>query len=101
MREGLIPEVSIGTHFFNDLVELDILYLTIFPTKDNNYLNRAFFNGSGNRLNKILPGMSKWEDVLKVIDFRKTNRKSSVYLNANSVKQRCTCFKIKGKGSKL
>ena len=31
MREDLIPDVSLGTHFFNDLVELDILYLALFP----------------------------------------------------------------------
>ena len=27
MHEGLIPDVSLGTHFFNDLVEMDMLYL--------------------------------------------------------------------------
>jgi len=27
MREGLVPDVSLGTHFFNDLVEMQVLYL--------------------------------------------------------------------------
>jgi len=31
MREDLVPDVSLGTHFFNELVEMDILYLALFP----------------------------------------------------------------------
>ncbi|MCL5095961.1 MAG: PEP/pyruvate-binding domain-containing protein [Candidatus Omnitrophica bacterium] len=33
MHEGLVPDVSLGTHFFNDLVEMDMLCLAIFPEK--------------------------------------------------------------------
>jgi pyruvate, water dikinase len=29
LREGLITEVSLGTHFFNDLVEVDMLYMAL------------------------------------------------------------------------
>lgn len=31
LQDGLAPDVSLGTHFFSDLVETDILYLAIFP----------------------------------------------------------------------
>jgi hypothetical protein len=31
MREDLIPDVSLGTHFFNDLVAMDILDPALFP----------------------------------------------------------------------
>ena len=37
MREDLVPDVSLGTHFFNDLVEMDILYLALFPGRRNNH----------------------------------------------------------------
>ena len=31
MRDNLIPELSYGTHFFQDLVETDIFYIALFP----------------------------------------------------------------------
>jgi hypothetical protein len=31
MREDLVPELSYGTHFFQDLLETDIFYAAIFP----------------------------------------------------------------------
>lgn len=34
MGDNFIPDVSLGTHFFNDLVELDILYLAHYPQKE-------------------------------------------------------------------
>jgi pyruvate,water dikinase len=43
MREGLVPDVSLGTHFFSDLVETDILYLAVFPQRQDNRLNEKFF----------------------------------------------------------
>ena len=55
MHEGLVPEASLGTHFFNDLVESDMLYCAIYPTKDGNILNQEFFTKSENRLATLLP----------------------------------------------
>ena len=31
MHAGLAPDVSPGPHFFNDLVEMDMLYLAVSP----------------------------------------------------------------------
>ena len=42
MHEGVIPDVSLGTHFFNDLVEMDILYLAIIPGKNGDSMNEQF-----------------------------------------------------------
>lgn len=41
MHSGLIPDVSLGTHFFNDLVEHDLLYLACFPGKPGNMIDEA------------------------------------------------------------
>ncbi len=43
MREDLVPDVSLGTHFFNDLVEMDMLYLALFPGRQGNSWSEAFF----------------------------------------------------------
>ena len=39
MRENLIPDVSLGTHFLNELVEMNTLYMALFPRQQRNYLN--------------------------------------------------------------
>jgi pyruvate, water dikinase len=55
MRDGLIPDVSLGTHFFNDLVEFDILYLALYPERNGTIFNERFFKNSPNRFAEILP----------------------------------------------
>jgi len=87
MHEGLIPDVSLGTHFFNDLIELDILYLAIFPEKQDNEFNREFLYCSQNRLKDIFPEAIKWSDTVKVIDFPRHEDERSLYLNVNSIEQ--------------
>lgn len=70
MREGLIPDVSLGTHFFNDIVEMDITYLAIYPEKDGNRINEELLNSLENSLTKLIPDASMWSDVVKVIENR-------------------------------
>ena len=31
MRDDFVPDVSLGTHFFSDLIEFEILYMGLFP----------------------------------------------------------------------
>jgi len=87
MREDLVPDVSLGTHFFNDLVEWDMLYLAIFPARKENYWNRAFFDGSPNRLAELLPGEAQWSEVVRVIDLP-DRAGSALKLNADALAQR-------------
>lgn len=42
MHGGLIPDVSLGTHFFNDLVEHDLLYMACFPGKPGNFIDEQW-----------------------------------------------------------
>ena len=42
MRDDLVPDVSLGTHFFAELVEKDMLYLAVFPGQPDNLVNDAF-----------------------------------------------------------
>lgn len=69
---GQEPEVSFGTHFFQDLVESNILYLPVYPDNDASDFNRKFFAGSHNDLKSILPELSDFEDIVQVIDVSKT-----------------------------
>ena len=88
MHEGLVPDVSLGTHFFNDLVELDILYMAIYPEKSENVINREFLNNAENRLKDFYPEALKWSDAVRVIDFSDPGYEEQLYLNANSIEQR-------------
>lgn len=66
MRENLIPEVSLGTHFFNDLVESDILYFALFPGRPDSLLQEEVFRASPNRLTDLLPEAKEMDHVLYV-----------------------------------
>lgn len=68
MRENLIPDVSLGTHFLNELVEMNILYMALFPREKRNYLNEEFFRESPNRLLDLVPSAAQWQDMVRVID---------------------------------
>jgi hypothetical protein len=93
MREDLVPDVSLGTHFFNDLVEMDMLYMALFPGRKGNSWNRDFFEQSPNRLTELLPDESRWSEVVRVIDMPLASRGGAVVkLSANSLAQQVVCY---------
>jgi len=62
-KEGYTPEVSYGTHFFQDLVEADIAIVPLFPDDPHASLNESFLLNSHNILTEIAPeakGPRKW-----------------------------------------
>jgi len=92
MHEGLIPEVSLGTHFFNDLVEMDMLYLAVYPQKYDNVLTHDFFAKADNMLTRIMPDAKKWVEVVKVIDSASLKGDQRICLNADVLKQNAVCY---------
>ncbi len=64
---GLMPELSYGTHFFQDLVEMDIFYAAFYPEKDTVRFEKLF-ESNRNLLTHLLSGYEKFEDVIKVVD---------------------------------
>ncbi|HHX12075.1 MAG TPA: pyruvate, phosphate dikinase, partial [Clostridiales bacterium] len=61
------PDLSFGTHFFQDLVEENIKYLPLYPEDKDCIFMETFFNGSKNGLSHILPKYGYLSDVVKVI----------------------------------
>jgi len=92
MREGLIPDVSLGTHLFSEMVEMDILYLALFPSKEDNFLNCEFFEKAPNRLTELLPRAAKWAHIVRVIDIADLKSGHIMKLNANALEQRVVCY---------
>lgn len=68
MREGLVPDLSLGTHFFNDLVETDMLYIAFYGSKESNVLNEGLLSGSPNRLTDVVPEAAAWSQAVRVIE---------------------------------
>jgi hypothetical protein len=63
-----IPDVSYGTHFFQDLVEAHIYPLPLFPHERGAVFHRAFFQQASNALAALLPGDAVYAEYIKVID---------------------------------
>jgi pyruvate, water dikinase len=67
-RDGYVPDLSFGTHFFQDLVESAIRYLPLYPDDSGVAFNEGFFRGSPNELPALLPELAHLADVVRVID---------------------------------
>jgi hypothetical protein len=88
---GHVPEVSYGTHFFQDLVEDRIIYLPIYPDDPSAEFNQEFFEGSPNILLDLLPEASGFKDWVHLIDvFASSNgRHAQVVADPQSHKAAC------------
>jgi predicted nucleotidyltransferase len=68
-RKGhYLPELSFGTHFFQDLVEASIRYLPLYPDDPGTHFDEAFLKGSPNLLDRMLPEYAHLGRVVRVID---------------------------------
>jgi hypothetical protein len=65
---NLMPELSFGTHFFQDLVEGDIFYIALFPAKSGAVFNRAKLDEMPNRLTDSLPDSGKYANIVKLLE---------------------------------
>jgi hypothetical protein len=91
MHEDLVPDVSLGTHFFNGLIELDILYVAVFPEHKGS-LNVDYFENAPNRLAELAPEASEWAPVIRVIDPATSSRHARLRLYANALEQSLLCY---------
>jgi hypothetical protein len=89
MHETLTPDLSLGTHFFNDLVEMDMLYMGFFAAKKDNFINEEFLKQSTNHLSQYLPEASAWTEVIRVIDASE----QKIVLNTDAIKQKAIIYK--------
>ncbi len=92
MNDNLIPDISLGTHFFNDMVEAEILYLALFPHHKENILNKNIINNASNMLSELIPESTGFENILKVIDTLNFSSNKMLRINADTVKQRVLCY---------
>ncbi|MCB9516572.1 MAG: PEP/pyruvate-binding domain-containing protein [Candidatus Krumholzibacteriia bacterium] len=85
-RQGsYVPDLSFGTHFFQDLVESRIRYLPLYPDERDVLFNERFLARAPNLLAEMLPEFAELQHVLRVIDVPAASggRVLQVLLNAD------------------
>jgi hypothetical protein len=61
-------EPSYGTHFFQDLIEAQILILALSLEDPDSKFKRSFFLKSANQLSDLVPEATQWSEVVRIID---------------------------------
>ncbi len=73
-KGNYLPDLSFGTHFFQDLVEASIRYLPLYPDDPEVLFNERFLRRAGSVLGQVVPEFARLSEVLRVIDVpRETN----------------------------
>jgi hypothetical protein len=83
-KGNYLPELSFGTHFFQDLVESDIHYLPLYPDDKGMAFNERVLYESRNVLTDLLPECENLQKVIRVIDVQKSaqGKLLHVFMNA-------------------
>lgn len=67
-NQDLMPELSYGSHFFQDLVETGIFYVALFDNKSDVIFNEYKLREKENIVKQIIKDNNINEDVIKVYD---------------------------------
>lgn len=65
------PELSFGTHFFQDLVEAGIFYISVFPENKGVVFNQKMIQSGVNLFPKLASNYARYKDVVWVQDMDK------------------------------
>ena len=67
---GFFPELSYGSHMFQDIVEAEMFYVAIMDKKDkdNKIFNKDIWAGKESAFNRILPSTENPLDVVKIYE---------------------------------
>lgn len=84
---GYMPELSYGSHMFQDLVESDIYYGAIFENEKTKIYNPGLMTEDKNILPDILPGSAEYGDIIGVYDVSDRG----LTLSFDMVRQRAIC----------
>jgi hypothetical protein len=80
---GPAPEPSLGTHFFQDLLESQIYPLAVVLNEPNSEFNRKFLYDTPNHLSEVIAGEERFTSCLRLIqvaDYR-PNHKLRIVMN--------------------
>jgi len=91
-ERGYLPEVSFGTHFFQDLVEDQIIYLPLYPDDPAASYFAEFFAEAPSILAKLLPEAADDAFVVKVIDVAAASGGLHAHVVADPAAHEAVCY---------
>ena len=68
---GYMPELSYGSHMFQDFVEAEIFYTAIFGNEKTLVFHEDYFKNDTNILTDIVPECEEYADIIRVYDVQK------------------------------
>ncbi len=83
-KGNYVPDLSFGTHFFQDLVESSIRYIPLYPDDSGIIYNEIFLKSSKNILCYLLPEYKSLENIIKVIDVKERTNGEILKILLNS-----------------
>jgi predicted nucleotidyltransferase len=83
-KGNYVPDLSFGTHFFQDLVEASIRYLPLYPDDPGVLFNESFLCQSENILDRLVPEYGNLQEVIRVIDIPKAADGQVLYIAMNA-----------------
>lgn len=86
---NLMPELSYGSHFFQDLIETDIFYIAIFPDNPGVIFNREIFGLFSDVTETLIPESSKYHEITKVYD---VTGNINLHIMSDMLSQKLVCF---------
>jgi len=84
----MMPELSFGTHFFQDLVETNIFYVALFPNRDNVVFNRDLLLQMPNMLSELGTEAGKYESVVHVCEMNR----GQLQISADLLSRKVLCY---------
>ncbi|EFK05878.1 pyruvate phosphate dikinase, PEP/pyruvate binding domain protein [delta proteobacterium NaphS2] len=87
-ENGSTPEPSFGTHFFNDLVEADIIPIAIYPDQQGMFIDEKLLLTAENRLAKELPEHARHASVVHLIHVPAATNGTLLHIYQNAKEQK-------------
>lgn len=85
---NIIPELSFGTHFFQDLVETSIFYIAIFPDREEVVFDEKRFSSLEDLFPKIMPDYEQYNDIIRMYNVNDMNLR----IASDVISQEMVCY---------
>jgi hypothetical protein len=96
VNEDQVPELSYGTHFFQDLVEAGIYSLPLHLNLEGADFKWAFFREAPNVLAELSPQDEPFSDYLRVIDVERASPGRRLLILMDGEKDRSVGYLVSG-----
>ena len=96
-KDNYVPDLSFGTHFFQDLVEASIRYLPLYPDDEGVVFNESFFESASNTLDRFLPEEVYMNDLIKVINIQEETNGNILRILMNADDDQALAYLTEGR----